>query len=1313
MMRRACSGSVILLAMVCPTAVCAQQFEEEMARARTMIAAGQWAEALGAMKALEARTAGDDERDRLAFLFFEVGVQLSNAGDFARALPAFEAALAMYTRMYESEDHMNVAANLNNVAACLMSLGRAREALPRFEAAAAMYQRLNPDRDHPFVVTNLRNAARCFEILGRFDEALHRRETVLAMQRRLRSNSVHPDVVGELAAVASCFASLNRFAEALACHQEALSMQRVLHGERDHPDVAECLNRVARVLEVLGRADEALPQLEAALAMHVRLCDERDHTLVAQSLGHVASCLESLGRAREALANYEAALAMQKRLHAEGDHPDVALVLNNLAHSLWSMGRADEALPYFEAALAMDKRLGGDGDHPAVASGMNNLASCLERMGRVREALSWSEAGLAMSKRIYGDSDHLQMATALNSTAFSLQSNGRNDEALPHFEAALAMRQRLAVGRDDVEVATSLSNVATCVQDLGRASEALPRYEAALAMMQRRHGDRDHPEVVTSLGNVAACLLDLGRAREALPLFESALALSRRIYGEADQPDVATSRMSVAYTLATLGRNDEALPHYEAALAMLRRVYGDRDHPAVATSLNNLGGCLQQLGRAEEALGQFEAAMTVRQRLCGDRDHPDLAKSLHNVARCLHSLDRTQDALGFCERAAAMIERLREASHTSATLRQSLFDSLKLGGTFELLQTLTMKLGMSGASLRAAEHSRSRDLLDLLEQQHFDPLDEAARRAELDGDAGARQRIRQLRAELADTTFATDRLHHTLARLDQATPDTDRESRRAELVAKLNEVGTRQRQLLDERARMLGDVLAAGRVRTPEEIQSVLREGELFLEFAVTEDVVLLYVFARAGGIEIFRLPTAFATVEKALPAVLARASRAGPTERRGIDPDARAVDAGIVARSRELFASLIPSTLWERLRGTKHVFVALHRTLHRLPLELLVTDVRDDKTVYWLDAGPPITYVASGSVLHWLRQRPSETRPEMVAVEMVAIGDPEIRANAPAAPEQGVLVQKVSDGGEGARIGLHPFDVLTRYDEQALVDDISLEKLRFAAEAAMQQGQRPTAPVPIELWRHGATLRVEARPGVLGIEVGLGAARGAHAASLDATTEPGHFVHKSDLERISKLPQLKGARAEAEAIAATFRERGAKATLLLGSMASESAVATAAGQTRYLHFACHGIAEECAGQSLSMLVLAQPETPEADDDGLLKLTEMLHSWRGRLTTCRLVVLSACQTNVGPTNRDDAPQALPLGFMFAGAPSVISSLWAVDDASTREFMTDFYGRLLAGETDKLKSFTEAKKALRQKYPDPFHWAPFIYMGVPE
>jgi CHAT domain-containing protein len=62
---------------------------------------------------------------------------------------------------------------------------------------------------------------------------------------------------------------------------------------------------------------------------------------------------------------------------------------------------------------------------------------------------------------------------------------------------------------------------------------------------------------------------------------------------------------------------------------------------------------------------------------------------------------------------------------------------------------------------------------------------------------------------------------------------------------------------------------------------------------------------------------------------------------------------------------------------------------------------------------------------------------------------------------------------------------------------------------------------------------------------------------------------------------------------------------------------------------------------------------------------------------------------------------------------VISSLWAVDDTSTKELMSDFYRRLAAGERDRLAAFTAARKALRAAHPEPFHWAPFLYIGSPE
>ncbi|MBK8269921.1 MAG: CHAT domain-containing protein [Planctomycetes bacterium] len=92
---------------------------------------------------------------------------------------------------------------------------------------------------------------------------------------------------------------------------------------------------------------------------------------------------------------------------------------------------------------------------------------------------------------------------------------------------------------------------------------------------------------------------------------------------------------------------------------------------------------------------------------------------------------------------------------------------------------------------------------------------------------------------------------------------------------------------------------------------------------------------------------------------------------------------------------------------------------------------------------------------------------------------------------------------------------------------------------------------------------------------------------------------------------------------------------------------------------------------------------------GFLTLDELIRSWRGRLKDCDLVVLSACDTQRG-IKKGDSMMALPWGFFYAGAPTVIASLWKVDDTATQLLMTRFYENLLG-------SFPDARRAVGQEF----------------
>ena len=92
-----------------------------------------------------------------------------------------------------------------------------------------------------------------------------------------------------------------------------------------------------------------------------------------------------------------------------------------------------------------------------------------------------------------------------------------------------------------------------------------------------------------------------------------------------------------------------------------------------------------------------------------------------------------------------------------------------------------------------------------------------------------------------------------------------------------------------------------------------------------------------------------------------------------------------------------------------------------------------------------------------------------------------------------------------------------------------------------------------------------------------------------------------------------------------------------------------------------------------------------------------------------LVTLSGCATGLNVVAAGDELIGLARGLFQAGAQSLLLSLWDVHDQSTADFMTMFYERLETGE-DKATAVRQAILQLRERYPHPYQWAPFVLMG---
>jgi CHAT domain-containing protein len=94
-----------------------------------------------------------------------------------------------------------------------------------------------------------------------------------------------------------------------------------------------------------------------------------------------------------------------------------------------------------------------------------------------------------------------------------------------------------------------------------------------------------------------------------------------------------------------------------------------------------------------------------------------------------------------------------------------------------------------------------------------------------------------------------------------------------------------------------------------------------------------------------------------------------------------------------------------------------------------------------------------------------------------------------------------------------------------------------------------------------------------------------------------------------------------------------------------------------------------------------------------------------------LVTLSGCQSGLSEVSGPDDLLGLMRGFLYAGARSLLLSLWNVNDESTAALMAHFYSEWQAG-VPKSTALRSAMRTIRERYPDPFYWAPFLLVGNP-
>ncbi len=216
-----------------------------------------------------------------------------------------------------------------------------------------------------------------------------------------------------------------------------------------------------------------------------------------------------------------------------------------------------------------------------------------------------------------------------------------------------------------------------------------------------------------------------------------------------------------------------------------------------------------------------------------------------------------------------------------------------------------------------------------------------------------------------------------------------------------------------------------------------------------------------------------------------------------------------------------------------------------------------------------------------------------------------------------------------------------------------------------------------------------------------------AYAPTVDAERAPAGDADVADAEPLSSLP---GSGREVEAISRVFRSSGCSkedvVTLFSSDATKFNLTPELLQRAGYLHLSCHGTAGKGVHPDGALYLAAA----DSSDSGVLTAGEIAQLQTG----ARLVVMSACETARGVLARGEGVQGMVRAWLFAGAESVIASVWEVDDESTTLLMEELYRQLLEGASTR-QALAAAKRQLiaDSRWGHPSYWAAFVLVADAE
>jgi len=840
-------------------------------------------------------------------------------------------------------------------------------------------------------------------------------------------------------------------------------------------------------------------------------------------------------------------------------------------------------------------------------------------------------------------------ATKLNNIGEVYRSLGDMQKALEKFNEALPISQ--AIGDRSGE-ATTLTNIGAVYRSMGKMQKALEKYNEALPI-RRAIGDRDGE--ATTLNNIGAVYYSMGDMRKALEKFNESLPINRAV---GDYSGEATTLNNIGLVYRSLGEMQKALEKYNEALP-LRRAVGDRSGEAV--TLSNIGAVYQSLGETQKALEKYNEALPIR-RAVGDRSGE--ATTLHNIGLVYWSLGEMQKALDKYNEALPLRRDVGDRNGEAATLLGIARVEQKRGDLTQARQTIEQAVGIIESLRTNIVSQELRASYFALRHEFFESYIDVLMQMRKQNPAAAFDALALAVSERARARSLLELLKEARADIRQGV-DSSLLERERSLQQRLNARAAAQARLLN-------------RKHTPEQAAAAAKEIA-----AITAEYEALQVQIRA------RSPR-YAALTQPQPLSLTE------IRQQALDRETLLLEYSLGENASYLFVVSQTSLTSHQLPKRTDIEAATRRLYELLTAPQpqpgdteakYQARVKEARESYWTQAA------ALGRML--LGPAASQLGKKRLAI--VADGALQyIPFAALPAPSPG--------NDEGLNSGAEPQPLFVEHEIVSLPSASTLATLRRET-AGRKPAEKSLAVLADPVFTDDDT-RVRRDVGK------AGAKEKTRSADSDETDIDFQQMTRSGRETgvigaEGGFGRLLSTRHEAAAISALVPERER-----LQALDFEASRATALrpelGEYRIVHFATHGLLNNVHPE-LSGIVLSLVDAEGRQQDGFLRLQDIYNL----KLPAELVTLSACQTGLGKEIKGEGLIGLTRGFMYAGAPRIVASLWKVDDRATSELMKRFYQGMLGPERLRpAGALRQAQLSIwkQKQWREPYYWAAFVLQG---